>query len=232
MDTEYDIKTQLWHLLPQVYRERDSGDLARFIGVLGHLLDGLYQGLSARYEDMFPDNCQPWLLPYIAQLLDARLVSPTTAGQRLETARAMTWRKQKGTLAAARDIARSVLRPPADQEWDRVNIHVREAWKHLARTPHLNMPLPTPGNAGPAMPEHNARTAARLPGLPQGTLFWRDSPIGGVDQKGDHRGGWRGSGALLRNYLLRTRDAAPRGWRRGACPGPARAGEAGERPET
>ena len=46
--------------------------------------------------------------------------------------------------------------------------------------------------------------------------------------KGESRGGKEGQRSpRLRNHLLRTRSAPPRGWRRGARPRPSQAGEAG-----
>jgi hypothetical protein len=95
-----DLGAQLYQLLPSVFRERDTtqwnaageivrkGDLARLLSIDGELLDQIYRTLLQRLYDHFPDqagedaegmqrSCQPWLLPYIGQLLDVKLVSRT-----------------------------------------------------------------------------------------------------------------------------------------------------------
>src|SRR5262245_30864770 len=101
----------LYELLPAVYRAQDGpagagggGDLARYLDALGTLLDPLRATLEQRLADCFPDATsdgrpsQDWLLPYFARLLDVRLVAPGAGAQRTEVARAMRWRRAKGTL--------------------------------------------------------------------------------------------------------------------------------------
>lgn len=135
---------QLFDLLPEVYRTRDtegrdsSGDLARFLDGCGHLLTLLRRTLDQRLADSFPDNppagppCQGWLLPYFADLVDVRLASPDEAGRRDEVAHAVAWRQRKGTLGILEEIAEKV---------GRFEVEVQEGWKQVATTPRLNVPL-------------------------------------------------------------------------------------------
>src|SRR5688572_13436758 len=123
------VGRQLYQLLPAVYRDRDNttaeelGDLGKYLDACGELLDMVHATLEQRLADSFPDNppdnalhdpplpgraCQAWLLPYFAQLVDARLVSPDPRGQRDEVARAVSWRQRKGTVAGVEEIAQSV----------------------------------------------------------------------------------------------------------------------------
>jgi hypothetical protein len=114
------IGKQLYRVLPEVYRTRDGEetggqeDLARFLDACGELLDRIRATLDQRLADSFPDNppagtaCQPWLIPYFAQLLDVRLVSPDEKGRRDEVANAVAWRQRKGTLTVIEQIAEAV----------------------------------------------------------------------------------------------------------------------------
>lgn len=130
---------QLYTLLPEVYRSRDNGDLASLVDGLGHLLGLVRETLEQRLADSFPDEplqgraCQPWLLPYFAELVGARLVSPEPAGQRAEVANAIAWRQVKGTPASVEQVA---------QEVGRFEVETQEGWKRIAVTPRTGWPLP------------------------------------------------------------------------------------------
>ena len=116
-DPRYAELLRAW--LPAVWRERDAetadssgqGDLDKLLGAFGGLLDAFRATIAQRRVDPFPDaqadgrHCQPWLLPYIADLLDVRLVSPDEAGRRAELASAVAWRQRKGTRVAVEQIA-------------------------------------------------------------------------------------------------------------------------------
>lgn len=131
---------QLYALLPEVYRSRDNGDLANLLDGLGHLLGLVRSTLEQRLADSFPDEplqgraCQPWLLPYFAELVDARLVSPDPSGQRAEVANAIAWRQVKGTVSSVERVAQDV---------GRFEVEVQEGWKRVAVTPRTGWPLPS-----------------------------------------------------------------------------------------
>ncbi|MDQ6966962.1 MAG: phage tail protein, partial [Mariprofundaceae bacterium] len=135
---------RLYELLPEVYRSRDNavrdadgnivvqGDQAKYLDACGQLLDLIKTTLDQRLKDSHPDTCQEWLLPYFADLLDVRLVSPDADGQREEIAHAVSWRKGKGTLPVADAIADAVGQFEAE---------LQEGWKRVALTPRIGMPL-------------------------------------------------------------------------------------------
>ncbi|MES1241421.1 MAG: phage tail protein [Acidobacteriota bacterium] len=137
---------QLQALLPEVYRSRDNGDLAGLLDGLGHLLDRVRATLEQRLADSFPDEpldglaCQPWLLPYFAELVDARLVSPDPSGQRAEVANAIGWRQTKGTLASVEQVAQDV---------GRFEVEVQEGWRRVAVTPRTGWSLPSRSTGRP-----------------------------------------------------------------------------------
>ncbi|MBB3331409.1 hypothetical protein BDK63_002292 [Halomonas campaniensis] len=125
---------QLWLLLPELYRQRDeSGQLAAWLDGCGLLLDQLHGTLEQRLDDAFPESAQGWILPYLGQLLDARLVSPTVAGRRQEVLNAVRWRKRKGTVAALEELAAAVADSPA---------RVHEGWQRVITTYLPGTPLP------------------------------------------------------------------------------------------
>ncbi len=180
---------RLYQLLPAVYRDRDNsdrnregihldafnGDLGRYLDACGLLLDLVHQTLRQRLADGFPDNpqprpddpdplaCQDWLLPYFADLLDVRLVSPDVRGRRDEIANAVSWRQRKGTIEVIEQIAEAVAR---------MEVEVQEGWKRVAVTPRIGTPLLPAGALGyssePVM--SNASTASRHPALPAVTV--------------------------------------------------------------
>ncbi len=175
MIKNYDHAELLYQILPSVYRERDdSGDLRKYLNGCGLLLDQLHRTLLQRYADIFPDSdpafdldSQPWLLPYIAALLDVRLTSPLEEGRRKEIAQAISWRKAKGTLRVVDEVAEAV---------GGLEVVVHEGWKRVATTARVCMPLLDPGYhgyAGAAPAPRHAPMGARHPGLPAGTVDLR-----------------------------------------------------------
>lgn len=156
MKASADIGQQLYRLLPAIYRTRDNaqrdeagkvvvpGDLARLLDGHGELLGRFHRTLVQLLYDHFPDeagvdatgaarSCQPWLLPYFAQLVDVALVSPDTRGQRAEVTRAVAWRKRKGTRVCVEDIA---------QQIGGFEVELQEGHSRVARTPRPGEPLP------------------------------------------------------------------------------------------
>lgn len=145
-DPQTAMGRQLYALLPEVYRSRDNGDVAGLLDGLGHLLGLVRSTLEQRLADSFPDEplngraCQPWLLPYFSELVDARLVSPDPSGQRAEVANAIGWRQVKGTLASVEQVAQDV---------GRFEVEVQEGWKRVAVTPRAGWSLPSRATGRP-----------------------------------------------------------------------------------
>lgn len=165
----------LYQILPAVYRTRDNGDLQRYLAGCADLLDAVYATLQQRLSDNFPDNppeasslatCQDWLLPYFAELLDTRLVSPLPDGQRDEIAHTVRWRQGKGTLSVIEAVIEAIGQTEAV---------VHEGWRRVATTPRLDKPLQPAVTLGYARePEAaNPSLAARHPDLPAVTVDFR-----------------------------------------------------------
>lgn len=154
------LALQLWHSLPEVYRTRDGdGSLAAYLEAYGRLLDLVEATLVQRLRDSLPDTSQPWLLPYFAALVDARLVSPEITGQREEVANAVAWRQSKGTIACIEAIAERV---------GQMEVEIQEGWQRVARTVRIDRPLLDPQALGHSgfLDMANPLEARKHPGLP------------------------------------------------------------------
>ena len=103
--------TDLYHLLPSVYRLRDAereGALEALTEVLAAEADVVDRDIERLYDDLFIETCQPWVVPYIGDLLDVRglyAVAPGTASQRAYVANTIGYRRRKGTLAVLEQLA-------------------------------------------------------------------------------------------------------------------------------
>lgn len=211
---------QLWRLLPEVHRTRDNGDLARYLDACGALLDRIRETLDQRLADAFPDPpdegegqpAQPWLLPYFARLLDARLLSPHVEGRREEVARAISWRQRGGTLKAIEEIAEAItgrrVRGVRGRE-----VEIQEGFRRVVTTARIGAPILPPIAFGVRDPDLAAAdpspsVAARHPGLPAGTVDLRRVSRAvrtSADHPLAHVSGFRGPGVVA------WRQAAPRG---------------------
>lgn len=202
----------LYRLLPEVYRNRDNvvrgvdgrvvegGDLARYLDAFGGLLDRIRQTLDQQLADHFPDRegdeagCQPWVLDYLAALVDARPLAPDLEGRRVEVANAVRWSSRKGTLQGLVEIAQAVAG---------LNVIGVEGRQRVAATPRVGADLPPASAFGGLAPVSTSPAGrARHPGLPAVTLDLR-----------------RPSRAVLADSDLPlvqrdTRDGAPLAWRR------------------
>ncbi len=199
----------LWRLLPLVYRRWDGvhgkdpkhpiqspqerGDLARLLDGFGLVLDEIRNTLEQRLLDTDPERCQEWLVPYFADLLDVRLVSPEIEGQRLEVARAVGWRQRKGTsrvtTTIARDVGRFLRVVPQLATPDRFAptpaVVLHEGFRRVVTTVRIDRLLPTPRQlslptlrqlglpADTFHPSGSPVSDALHPGLPAGTADFR-----------------------------------------------------------
>ena len=100
----------LYRELPEEYRYRDNnsedepGDLEAYLHGFGHFLDLIRATTEQAYADGFAEETetgheiQPWLLPYLAELVGAELLAPDEARRREELNNSVLWSKSKGTL--------------------------------------------------------------------------------------------------------------------------------------
>src|ERR1051326_6966821 len=68
----------LYGLLPAIYREQDLSlgtPLRALFAILQQQYDLLEDDIGALYDNWFVETCEPWVLPYLAELLGATEVT-------------------------------------------------------------------------------------------------------------------------------------------------------------
>ena len=142
-------KEKLYELLPAIYRQRDAkikeqlkellkkpaeGPLESMIGVIAEQIEILENDIECLYDNWFIETCDAWVIPYIGDLLGAKILrqiesTPPVTSQRTYVANTIRYRQGKGTAAVLEQIARDVT------GW---NTRVVEFFQILATTQHLN----------------------------------------------------------------------------------------------
>lgn len=142
---------KLWRLLPEIYRADDSespevtGPLQELVERIGVQAAILRRSIDRLWDDQSIETCDDWLIPYIGDLLATNLVaSLDAAGQRLDVAKTIYYRRRKGTPALLEELAADVTR------W---NAHLVEFFRRLSRTrhcldPEIGLPAETDDPAG------------------------------------------------------------------------------------
>jgi hypothetical protein len=131
---------RLYGLLPAVYRQRDAEQgypLRDLIEIVAEQATVLEDDIFRLYENWFVETCEPWVVPYIGDLVGVRGTNGVT-GRRAEVANTLGYRRAKGTAAVLEQLARDVTGWPA---------RVVEFFERLATTQYLNHARP-----------HNLRT--------------------------------------------------------------------------
>jgi hypothetical protein len=108
--TASNYKEHLFDLLPQLYHTYDEGygSLGAFLHALGATLDDMEKNIAELYGDSFIESCHAWVIPYIGQMIGARILESEGSRSRQEVMKTIDWRKRKGTLAALEDLAREI----------------------------------------------------------------------------------------------------------------------------
>lgn len=118
----------LFALLPRHLRTRDSGLLRALLEAIAQEASVLDEDVRGLYEDWFVETADDWALPYLADLLGIDDLPPGR-GRRAVIANTLDYRRGKGTVAVAEQVARDVVGSPA------------KAVEHLpllAATAHVN----------------------------------------------------------------------------------------------
>jgi len=132
----YDIyyADKLWNLLPAVYRALDTdqfdanGPLREMVNRIGATTGALRRSIDRLWDNQSIETCDDWVIPYIADLLDTRLVlGLDPSRQRLDVANTISYRLRKGTLGVLEQIASDIT------GWD---AKVVEFFRRLGRTRH------------------------------------------------------------------------------------------------
>lgn len=158
----------LYRELPEEYRYRDPrpvegdlGDLEAYLHGFGHLLDLVRGTTEQAYADAFAEiadngrDIQPWLIPYLAELVGAELRAPDPQDRMRELNETVSWYKSKGSLQSVDEIADVV---------SGTETVVVEGWRHTLTCPRMSLPPFTAAKEARGDGE-----PISAPGLPQGT---------------------------------------------------------------
>lgn len=110
---------RLYHLLPQIYRQRDAEQgqpLRALLAVIESEFLRLEMDIDAAYDDWFVETCNSWVIPYLADLVgitDLVDVKFPHAGQRRRIANHVAYQRRKGQLSVLAHVARDVTGWPA-----------------------------------------------------------------------------------------------------------------------
>src|SRR5262245_5827678 len=103
---------KLWELLPTIYRALDSADpeqpgpLQELVNRIGAQAAVLRRSLDRLHADQDIESCEDWVIPYLGDLLDTRLIAALDArGQRLDVAKTIYYRRRKGTVALLEELS-------------------------------------------------------------------------------------------------------------------------------
>ncbi|MDB5717687.1 MAG: hypothetical protein JWM38_1114 [Sphingomonas bacterium] len=129
-----DLRDRLYGLLPAVIRETDkTGELRALLAIIDRQADLIEDDIRQLYENAFIETCEPWVVPYIGDLVgttplfdESRVQDVDTAGElfrtltgpslkplialrgRADVARTIYYRRRKGTLPMLEELARDV----------------------------------------------------------------------------------------------------------------------------
>ncbi|MCA9660081.1 MAG: hypothetical protein KC486_17180 [Myxococcales bacterium] len=127
-------RVDLYGRLPEIHRRRDAEQadatpLAAFLGVIEAAFGELKADVEALYDDLFIDTCDPWVIPYLADLLGTSHLAGDPWTLRADVADTIALRRRKGTLGA---IERLVY------DLSGYGVHAVELRERLVWAQHLN----------------------------------------------------------------------------------------------
>jgi hypothetical protein len=109
---------KLYQLLPSIYRQRDAEEnypLKELLGVIEKQLDIIEEDIAQLYDNWFIETCEPWVIPYIADLLGVKL--PYCNKENSEGNRAFVANSIK-YLSCAKDNAKKPCETNKDLDWE------------------------------------------------------------------------------------------------------------------
>lgn len=127
-------KEKLYELIPAVYRQRDAElgkPLEALLEVIAEQVNILEDDIEKLYNNWFIETCEEWVVPYIGDLVRARLLHSVgdVTSQRAWVANTIGYRRRKGTAPVLEQIARDIT------GW---NARVVEFFQLLSTTQSIN----------------------------------------------------------------------------------------------
>ncbi len=105
---------RFYQMLPEIYRyqdERRGNPLKAYLSVLEETYQSLEDGLNQLFENCFIETCEPWVIPYIGELVGFKLPAENLEGlarMRPLVANALANRRRKGSHASLEKLLSQV----------------------------------------------------------------------------------------------------------------------------
>jgi hypothetical protein len=180
---------RLYNLLPALYRIRDHSQgepLRALLGIVEVEMDWIEADIDRLYDNAFIETCQEWVVPYIGDLLGARLLQTIggNASLRPYVANTLAYRRRKGTAPVLEQLARDVTGWPARAveffqllgTTQYIN-HIRldhfqtPDLRHAAQLELLGSPFESAAYTADVRHIHNNRGKYNIPNI--GLFLWR-----------------------------------------------------------
>lgn len=139
-DRHYEEK--IWALVPEVYRNADGlaerpGRLRALVEILAEQAAIARRSVDRLWADTRADEADDWAIPYIGALIGARPVNALNrAGQRVNLARTILYRRRQGTVRLTELLADDIA------DWDAI---ASEGFLRVIRHWHMLDGGPEPG---------------------------------------------------------------------------------------
>ena len=159
-------RVPLYDRLPEIYRIRDQeqdppDQLKNYLGIVEDTFGEIHKNIESLYHDLFIETCDPWVIPYIGDLLGVTHLKGDSWSLRADVADTIALRRRKGTLAGIERLAFNLT------QW---GVHCVELRENLAWNQHLNHQRPDVG----AEPPYGLATVNRFTPVRGGTVTLRD----------------------------------------------------------
>ena len=148
-------RVEFYRRLPEIYRIKDEDlpklyledgrpaaayQLKKYLEPVEDMFSAVHENIESLYHDLFIEHCDPWVIPYIADLLGTSHLSGDEWTLRADVADTIALRRRKGTLGAVELLAYILTK------W---GVHSVELLENMVWNQHLNHQRPDEGGAPP-----------------------------------------------------------------------------------
>lgn len=162
-------RVPLYERLPEIYRIRDqeqepSGQFKSYLGLVESAFSEIHKNIEALYHDLFIETCDPWVIPYIGDLLGVSHLKGEERTLRADVADTIAMRRRKGTLAGMERLTYNLT------GW---GVHCKELRENMMWNQHLNHQRPDDGGDPPYRNRPGTAVTIHTP-IRGGTVTLRD----------------------------------------------------------
>ncbi len=174
--TSNEKRVELYRRLPEIYRIKDESlpelylhggervaayQLRSYLEPVEAMFSAIHENIESLYHDLFIETCDPWVIPYIGDLLGTSHLSGDEWSLRGDVADTIALRRRKGTLGAIELLAF------IHTKW---GVHCVELLENMVWNQHLNHQRPDEGGT----PPYSLPTVLRSTPIRGGTVTLRD----------------------------------------------------------